>query len=71
MRPMVNTVTTGALVNLVTIVLSNHSKERGRVNFDNKGYHNNLQINGEFSSHVNIGNEGNYRNHMNSGKLGH
>ena len=71
MRPMVNIVTTGALVNLVTIVQSNHSKERNTVNFDNKGNHNSQQINGEFSNHVNIGNEDNYRNHMKSGKLGH
>jgi hypothetical protein len=38
---MVNTVTTGALVNLVTIVQNNHSKERNTVNLDNKGNHNN------------------------------
>jgi hypothetical protein len=71
MRPMVNTVTTGALVNLVTIVQSNHSKESKTVNFDNKGNHNSQQINGEFSNHVNTGNKNNYRNHMNSGRLDH
>lgn len=71
MRLMVNTVTTGALVNLVTIVQSNPSKERKTVNFDNKGNHNNQQMNGEFSNHVSTGNENNYRNHVNSGRLDH
>jgi hypothetical protein len=41
--PMVNTVTTGALVSLVTIVQSNHSKERNTGYLDNKVNHNNQQ----------------------------
>jgi hypothetical protein len=69
MIPMVNTVTTGALVNLVTIVQSNHNKERNTGNLDNKGDHNNQQINGECSNHINNGKADNYRNHMNRGKL--
>jgi hypothetical protein len=36
MIAMVNTVTTGALVNLVTTVQSNHNKKRNVGNLDNK-----------------------------------